>query len=135
MDKRKIKTPGVMRKEAEELLALVKDEGIWAESDGEKEELGKSLARDLERLPMVGFSYKELYVIMRFLVLLNTFQHSSQSAEMVHYVRNENEELLCDVLAAGIISELDDYAATNLFNALKGIEITIREVGTDDVQR
>lgn len=119
-----------MRKEAEELLALVKDEGIWAESDGEKEELGKSLARDLERLPMVGFSYKELYVIMRFLVLLN-----NQSVEMVHYVRNENEELLCDMLAAGIIGELDDYAATNLFNALKGIEITIREVGTDDVQR
>lgn len=130
MDKRKIKTPGVMRKEAEELLALMKDEGIWAESDGEKEELGKSLARDLERLPMVGFSYKELYVIMRFLVLLN-----NQSVEMVHYVRDEDEEFLCDVLAAGIIGELDDYAATNLFNALKGIEITIREVGTDDVQR
>lgn len=130
MDKRKIKTPGVMRKEAEELLALVKDEGIWAESDGEKEELGKSLARDLERLPMVGFSYKELYVIMRFLVLLN-----NQSVEMVHYVRDEDEEFLCDVLAAGIIGELDDYAATNLLHALKGIEITIREVGTDDVQR
>ena len=79
---------------------------------------------------MIGFSYKELYVIMRFLVLLN-----NQSVEMVHYVRDEDEELLCDVLAAGIISELDDYAATNLFNALKGIEITIREVGTDDVQR
>lgn len=130
MDKRKIKTPGVMRKEAEELLALVKDEGIWAESDGEKEELGKSLARDLERLLMVGFSYKELYVIMRFLVLLN-----NQSVEMVHYVRDEDEEFLCDVLAAGIIGELDDYAATNLLHALKGIEITIREVGTDDVQR
>ena len=130
MDKRKIKTPGIMRKEAEELLALVKDEEIWAESDGEKKELGKSLARDLERLPMVGFSYKELYVIMRFLVLLN-----NQSVEMVHYVRDEDEEFLCDVLAAGIIGELDDYAATNLFNALKGIEITIREVGTDDVQR
>ena len=130
MDKRKIKTPGIMRKEAEELLALVKDEEIWAESDGEKKELGKSLARDLERLPMVGFSYKELYVIMRFLVLLN-----NQSVEMMHYVRDEDEEFLCDVLAAGIIGELDDYAATNLFNALKGIEITIREVGTDDVQR
>ncbi len=129
MDKRKIKTPGVMRKEAEELLALVKDEEIWTESEDEKVELGKSLARDLERLPMVGFSYKELYVIMRFLVLLN-----SQSAEMVHYVRNENEELLCDVLAAGIISELDDFAATNLFDALKGIEITIRE-DDDAVQR
>ena len=127
MDKRKIKTPGVMRKEAEELLALVKDEEIWTESEDEKVELGKSLARDLERLPMVGFSYKELYVIMRFLVLLN-----SQSAEMVHYVRNE--ELLCDVLAAGIISELDDFAATNLFDALKGIEITIRE-DDDAVQR
>lgn len=130
MDKRKIKTPGVMRKEAEELLTLVKDEEIWAESEDEKGELGKSLARDLERLPMVGFSYKELYVIMRFLVLLN-----NQSVEMVHYVRDEDEEFLCDVLAAGIIGELDDYAATNLFNALKGIEITIREVGTDDVQR
>lgn len=130
MDKRKIKTPGIMRKEAEELLALVKDKEIWAESDGEKKELGKSLARDLERLPMVGFSYKELYVIMRFLVLLN-----NQSVEMVHYVRDEDEEFLCDVLAAGIIGELDDFAATNLFNALKGIEITIREVGTDDVQR
>lgn len=130
MDKRKIKTPGVLRKEAEELLALVKDEGIWAESEDEKEKLGKSLARDLERLPMVGFSYKELYVIMRFLVLLN-----NQSVEMVHYVRDEDEEFLCDVLAAGIIGELDDFAATNLFNALKGIEITIREVGTDDVQR
>lgn len=130
MDKRKIKTPGIMRKEAEELLALVKDEEIWAESDGEKKELGKSLARDLERLPMVGFSYKKLYVIMRFLVLLN-----NQSVEMVHYVRDEDEEFLCDVLAAGIIGELDDFAATNLFNALKGIEITIREVGTDDVQR
>lgn len=130
MDKRKIKTPGIMRKEAEELLALVKDEEIWAESDGEKKELGKSLARDLERLPMVGFSYKELYVIMRFLVLLN-----NQSVEMMHYVRDEDEEFLCDVLAAGIIGELDDFAATNLFNALKGIEITIREVGTDDVQR
>lgn len=130
MDKRKIKTPGIMRKEAEELLALVKDEEIWAESDGEKKKLGKSLARDLERLPMVGFSYKELYVIMRFLVLLN-----NQSVEMVHYVRDEDEEFLCDVLAAGIIGELDDFAATNLFNALKGIEITIREVGTDDVQR
>ena len=130
MDKRKIKTPGVLRKEAEELLALLKDEEILAESEDEKVELGKSLARDLERLPMVGFSYKELYVIMRFLVLLN-----NQSVEMVHYVRDEDEEFLCDVLAAGIIGELDDYAATNLFNALKGIEITIREVGTDDVQR
>ena len=119
-----------MRKEAEELLALVKDEGIWAENDDEKLELGKALTRDFERLPMVGFDYKALYVILRFLVMLN-----NESAGMAHYVRNENEELLCDVLAAGIIGELDDYAATNLFNALKGIEITIREVGTDDVQR
>lgn len=130
MDKRKIKTPGVMRKEAEELLALVKDEGIWAESEDEKEELGKALAHDFERLPMVGFSYKELYVIMRFLVLLN-----SQSAEMVHYVRDKDEELLCDVLAAGIISELDDITEANLFNALQGVEITIKGVDTDAVQR
>jgi hypothetical protein len=89
MDKRKIKTPGVMRKEAEELLALVKDEGIWAETADEKLELGKALTRDFERLPMVGFDYKALYVILRFLVMLN-----NESAGMAHYVRNENEELL-----------------------------------------
>lgn len=130
MDKRKIKMPGTIQREAKELLALVKDEEIWAETDDEKMELGRALARDLERLPMVGFSYKELYMIMRFLVLVN-----GQSSEMAHYVRNENEELLCDVLAAGIISALDDFVKANMINALNGIEITIREVGTGDVQR
>ncbi len=130
MDKRKIKTPGVMRKEAEDLLALVKDEGIWAETADEKLELGKALTRDFERLPMVGFDYKALYVILRFLVMLN-----NESAGMAHYVRNENEELLCDVLAAGIISALDDFTEAKLFNAQNGIEITIKGVGTDDVQR
>lgn len=130
MDKRKIKTPGVLRQEAAELLELVKDEEIWAENDDERIELGKALTRDIMRLPMVGFDYKALYVILRFLVMLN-----NQSAGMAHYVRNENEELLCDVLAAGITSALDDFAATNLFDALKGIEITIREVDADAVQR
>lgn len=57
MDKRKIKTPGVMHQEAAELLELVKDEEIWAENDDEKIELGKALTRDFARLPMVGFSY------------------------------------------------------------------------------
>lgn len=124
MDKRKIKTPGVMRKEAEELLALVKkDEGIWAENDDEKEALGRALARDLARLPMVGFSYKELYVIMRFLVLMN-----SQTDEIVHYVRDKDEVLLCDVLVAGIVDEIDDIIEANIFNALNGIEITIKGV-------
>lgn len=130
MEKRKIKTPGILRKEAEELLALVKDKGVWAENDAEKIKLGGALARDLKRLPMVGFSYRELYVIMRFLVLLN-----GQSQEMAHYVRNEDEELLCDVLAAGIIGELDDYAAENITHALRGIKITIKGVDTDAVQR
>lgn len=130
MDKRKIKMPGTIQREAKELLALVKDEGIWAGNDEEKIELGKALTRDFARLPMVGFSYKELYVIMRFLVLLN-----DQNAGMAHYVRNENEELLCDVLAAGIISALDDFVEANMCNALNGIEITIKGVGTDDVQR
>lgn len=124
MDKRKIKTPGVMRKEAEELLALVKkDEGIWAENDDEKEALGRALARDLARLPMVGFSYKELYVIMRFLVLMN-----SQTDEIVHYVRDKDEVLLCDVLVAGIVDEIDDIIEANIFNALNGIEITIKGI-------
>lgn len=130
MDKRKIKTPGVMHQEAAELLELVKDEEIWAENDDEKIELGKALARDFARLPMVGFSYKELYVIMRFLVLLN-----DQNAGMAHYVRNENEELLCDVLAAGIASTLEDIVEAKIFDALNGIEITIKGVDTDDVQR
>lgn len=130
MEKRKIKTPGVMRKEAEELLALVKDEEIWVENDDGRIKLGGALARDLKRLPMVGFSYRELYVIMRFLVLLN-----GQSQEMAHYVRNEDEELLCDVLAAGIIGELDDYAAENITHALQGIKITIKGVDADAVQR
>lgn len=67
---------------------------------------------------------------MRFLVLLN-----DQNAGMAHYVRNENEELLCDVLAAGIASALDDIVEAEMFNALNGIEITIKGVGTDDVQR
>lgn len=130
MDKRKIKMPGTIQREAKELLALVKDEGIWAENDDEKLELGKALTRDFERLPMVGFDYKALYVILRFLVMLN-----NESAGMAHYVRNENEELLCDVLAAGIISALDDFVEANMINALNGIEITIKGVGTDDVQR
>ena len=130
MDKRKIKTPGVMRKEAEDLLALVKDEGVWVESEDETKGLWRALARDLVRLPIVGFSYKELYVIMRFLVLMN-----SQSAEIVHYVRDKDEELLCDVLAAGIASEIDDITEANLFNALQGVEITIKGVDADAVQR
>ena len=79
---------------------------------------------------MVGFDYKALYVILRFLVMLN-----NESAGMAHYVRNENEELLCDVLAAGIISALDDFVEANMCNALNGIEITIKGVDMDAVQR
>lgn len=130
MDKRKIKTPGVLRKEADELLALVKDEEIWAETASEKNEFAKALSLDIQRLPDVSFSYKQLYAILRFLVTLN-----QGNMEMANYVRDEDEEFLCDVLSAGIIYELDEYVASYMVHALNGIEITIKGVGTDDVQR
>lgn len=124
MDKRKIKTPGIMRKEAQALLELVKNEEIWAETDEEKVELGSALSLDVKRLPMTSFSYQELYIVFRFLVLLN-----QQSAEMVHYVRSKDEAFLCDVLSAGIVGELDDYVGDNMIHALNGLEITIEGCG------
>ena len=130
MDKRKIKTPGVMRKEAEELLALVKDEEIWAETADEKIEMARALSLDVQRLPDVSFSYKELYTILRFMVTLN---HDNMA--MANYVRDKDEELLCDLLSAGIICELDEYVAHYMIQEMNGIEITIREVDADDIQR
>lgn len=128
MDKRRIKMPGIIQKEAKELLAMVKDEEIWAETADEKMELARALNLDIRRLPDVSFSYKELYTILRFLVTLN-----HDNMEMANYVRDKNEELLCDLLSAGIIYELDEYVAHYMIQEMNGIEITIREVGTDDV--
>lgn len=130
MDKRKIKMPGTIQREAKELLALVKDEEMWAETASEKNEFARALSLDIQQLPDVSFSYKQLYVILRFLVTLN-----QGNMEMANYVRDEDEEFLCDVLSVGIIYELDEYVASYMVHEVNGIEITIKGVGTDDVQR
>lgn len=133
MDKRKIKMPGAMRKEAKELLehfAIVDVKRTREEVD--MNEAAERLIRDIKNMPMIGFSYKELYIILRFLVELNS---QGKEAKMAHYIRNEEEEFLCDLLASGIVRELDRYAEDAVTNVLNGIEITIREVNTDAVQR
>lgn len=130
MEKRKIKTPRAIHKEARELLALVKDDEMWAETTDEKIELARALRMDIQRLPSVSFSYHELYTILRFLVTLN---HDEMA--IANYVQDDDEEFLCDVLSAGIIYELNEYISAFLINEMDGIEITIREVGTDAVQR
>ena len=130
MDKRKIKMPGTIQREAKELLALVKDEEMWAETASEKNKFARALSLDIQRLPDVSFSYKQLYAILRFLVTLN-----QGNIEMANYVRDEDEEFLCDVLSAGIIYELDEYVASYMVHEVNGIEITIKGVGADDVQR
>lgn len=121
MDKRKIKRPSMLENEADMVLALTSEKGVGNEQPlQELQDAAECLKKDMLILPMIGFSYKELYVIVRFLVMLN-----GQSAGMAHYVRDEDEKLLCDVLAAGIIEELDNYAVARMSNILDGIEITV----------
>lgn len=126
MDKRKIKRPSVLKTEAELLLALSADKGTPEEPPLEElQEAAEALKRDMLHLPMTGFSYKELYVILRFLVELN---RQDEEATIAHFVRDKDEELLCGILAAGIVQELDEYAVCGMFQIFEKKGIDLEEV-------
>lgn len=126
MDKRKIKRPSALKTEADILLTLTEEKE--AAKDQPLEELQEAAAylkRDLLGMQMVSFSYKELYVILRFLVELN---RQDEKAAIAHFVKGKDEELLCNILAAGIVQELDEYAVAGLFRILKKKGINFGEV-------
>ncbi|MEE0434439.1 MAG: hypothetical protein UDB11_03415 [Peptococcaceae bacterium] len=113
MDKRTLKRLSVLKMEAKELLELVRLHEIYAETDKEKVEVGQALVLDIQELPNVGFSYEELYTILRFFVGLN-----SHDGEVAHYVQDKNETFLCEVLAAGIIDQVYEYAKESIEKTL-----------------
>ena len=126
MDKRKIKRPSALKTEADVLLTLTEEKG--AAKDQPLEELQDEAAylkKDLLGMQMVSFSYRELYVILRFLVELN---RQDEEAAIAHYVKDKDEELLCGILAAGIVQEMDEYAVCGIFQALKKKGISLGEV-------
>ena len=125
MDKRKIKRPSTLKTEAELLLALYADKAMDDPALKELQEAAEALKRDMLRLPMTGFSYKELYVILRFLVELN---RQDEDAAIAHFVRDKEEETLCGILAAGIVGELDEYAVCGMFQIFEKKGIDLEEV-------
>lgn len=127
MDKRKIKRPGAIKREATDLFELVRDTyepGMEIDID----EYSWLLLKDLERMPQVGFSYKELFVVLRFLAQLN-----AEGAEVICHEKSEAEGIMCDVLVDGISDQLNEYTAKKLGRMMKAHGIEVKEDGTDDV--
>lgn len=81
-----------------EVMALV-------DSKRELVAAGLDLAAVVRGFPMMGFSWKESYIVLRFLSVLNRCR-----GEIKQYADTEDKKFLCNVIAVGITKEILEFA-------------------------
>lgn len=90
--------------EMDSILEQVGEVMASIESDEALAGAGVALAEVVRDFPVMGFSWRESYTVLRFLSMLNRSR-----GELEQYADTEEEVFLCQVIAAGVVTEIIEF--------------------------